>query len=78
MSGSDETSSSPRRISGCGKAARLAPPAEGETARLKPKLRLIPQQSAACLIVPIKAAPLAGNIHQESGTLPQPWRWLKR
>jgi len=32
----------------------------------------------ALFAVPIKTAPFAGNIHQESEALPQPWRWPKR
>src|SRR6266404_2033341 len=46
--------------------------------------RLAPAQNTpdfaavhALVVVPIKTAPSAGNIHQGSGTLPQPWRWPK-
>jgi hypothetical protein len=52
----------------CGKGARVW----HQTARLKLKLRLNTQQSPACLVVPIKAAPISGNNYQESGAPSQP------
>jgi hypothetical protein len=52
--------------------------AEAGTADLKPERRPIPQHFPGRFIVPTKVAPFAGNIHRESGALPQPWCWAGR
>jgi hypothetical protein len=68
----------PHRFRGCGKGARVVPPTAAGPARPKPQMRLITQQVAPPIIVPIKAAAFVRNIHPESWPRPQLWRWLKR
>jgi hypothetical protein len=47
-------------------------------ARHTAEIRLIARQFGALSVIPINAAPFAGNIDPQTGRVPQPWQWLKR